>query len=501
MAPTDVDHLRQRARTGVLWVFVDAGVRQVLTLAISIVLARLLLPEDFGTVGTARLFLEVSTVVGNAGMAGAIIQRETIGVGHHDTAFATSTAAGAMLALLFVLIAHPVATFFSNPAVAPIMQIMSLQVVLAAMSATPLALLQRELRFRAVAVLSLVQTLSNGVIAITLALLGFGVWSIVWSSVASAAAYLVVALMAARYWPRLHLSRSAFGELIGFGSALTAKNIFVYISRNIDNFVIAQRLGAAALGFYTRAFALTVIPQRQFVSQLNQVSFPAFARLQTDYVRLRAWFLKGSRTAAIVSVPALVLLAGLASDFTLVLYTDRWAGMIGALQLLCIAGAIKTLHTLAGAVFEATGSLRYDVISSFGNGAVVAVGAYLACPWGIEGVAIAVVGAALGLYIVHGFILRQLIALPLRDYFGVAFWPTTVSLGAMLAVVLIRNLTGMDRWLPAAAVLMTSVLLFGLVYVGFFIVFPRIEFAFLADEVRHWTRRFLPVGRATPGVE
>jgi PST family polysaccharide transporter len=239
------------------WMTASHGIRSFFDIGVSIALARLLFPEDSGVVGMVLVFLQLSWVVGNFGMGLAIVQRREITRRHIDTSFALSTLAGAILAVIFVAAAPLAAAFYDCPRVTGVMRVLSLQIFLSGMAATGAGLLQRELRFREVGLIAIAQSVVNGVIAVTLAFHGFGVWSLAWGPVASALFYCIAANTAARYLPRPRIDRAAFRDLLSFGSAITVKNVFVYISCHADLLIIGKFLGEASLGLYTKAFSLS----------------------------------------------------------------------------------------------------------------------------------------------------------------------------------------------------------------------------------------------------
>ena len=295
----------QRAKEGVLWVFSAYGFSQIIEFGVSVVLARLLFPKDFGIMAIAAMFFEISYVVGNLGMGGALIQRAKISDIHKHVTFLIGSATSALLALGFIALSPVVALFFGNPLAGSVMRWLSLQVFLAGLGTTAMALLERWLLFRQVSLLAILHTSIFGIFAMLLAFKGYGVWSLVWPALIATATQVVAAHWLAGYVPKLAFRRTVFASLFGFGGKLTVKNVFVYCSRNADYFVVGKYLGEVSLGLYARAFTLIAAPQRRLVSRIIMVAFPTFSRIQEDQLQLQRWYLKSARTIAFLSAPVL----------------------------------------------------------------------------------------------------------------------------------------------------------------------------------------------------
>lgn len=434
--PSDqVPGLGDSVRTGLALTGGTYMIRQATELLTSIVLARLLLPQDFGIVAVVGSFLQLSYVVGNLGMSIAVIQARTLSRADCDAAFTLSTTAGVGLTLLALIISPWTARFFAMPILDVAMPIMALQVLLAGLSATPVAILRRELRFGQVAIVDGASTVSYAVTSIGLAAGGYGIWSLVWSPLVSGMWTLLAALVFTRYSPRLGFERDSIRRLLGYGSTLTFKNVFVQLGRNSDNLVVAKLLGATATGLYTRAFNFSTMPQTRLVAVLYSICFPAFCRLRDDQPRFHDWYVKATAGVAVVVFPILLGLGVLAEEFTLAVLGRQWLDMVPSFRLLCMAGLLNSLHMLGSAAIEASGRLRYEVATESVHALLIPAGSILGARYGIEGVSSAVLGAAAMMYLMKGYTLRAAIGLPIRRY-ATAPLPAALSAIVMSAAVL-----------------------------------------------------------------
>jgi PST family polysaccharide transporter len=425
------------------------SLRHLLEFSTGIVLARLLMPSDFGIIAVVSSFMQISYVVGNFGMAGAIVQAETLEDGDCHTATAVSTAVAGLLTLAGIVFAPQAAAFFSMPVLADVMPIMAVQITLAGISSIPLALLRRDFRFGRVAIVESGGAAIYASIGISLALSGYGVWSLVWAPLGSAVWILASSTALAGYVPLPVLNRESVAKLWRFGSGLTLKNVFVYIGRNVDNFIVARALGDAATGVYNRAFNLTRMPQTRLVGILYRVCFPAFCRLRDDRPRFHDWYLRATTAVAVGITPLLLGLGSVAGDFTVAVLGEQWSDMIIPLQILCVSALISCLHTLGGAAIEATGRVHYEVYTQSTYSVLVVVGCLIGTQWGINGVAVGVLGASISLYAMKAFTIRAATGLPISSYIS-AVVPSVLAGIVMSAVVIAYRATDFapdDIWL------------------------------------------------------
>jgi O-antigen/teichoic acid export membrane protein len=345
-----------------------------------------------------------------------------------------------------------------------------------------MATLQRRMSFGKFGLLGILSGVVNGAVAITLALRGFGAWSLVWGMVTSSIVQLFAAHVLARYRPRIRFEYKAFRSLFGFGSALTVKNLFVYLVRNADYFLVGKRLGVAPLGFYTRAFNLMSIPQKELVAQTNRVSFPAFSRIQDDRQRICEWFLKSSQFVAFLSIPVFFGLALLARDFTIVVYTEKWLPMVTALRILALAGSVRVLHSLGGPILEATGRVRLEAVIWLGNAVVLFGTCYIGSFWGIEGVALGVLCTSILMYCVRVLVLRKIVRLPVAAYLRIPSYPVLCSLLACGAVTIAGE--GLPSSWTREVLFLVEVMVFVATYFSLMFLLAREKYGIVFEEGR-----------------
>lgn len=408
--------------------------RQLVELASGIALARLLRPEDFGIVAVVMSFIQISHTVGNLGMGAAVVQTRTLEGETADAAFTVSTFVALGLTLAGVILAPFAATFFHIEALAVAMPILSLQVLLAGLSAVPIALLRRDMKFGRVAMVEGSATFLHAGVGIGMALAGYGFWSLVWAPVAAGLWTVLCTLVASGYRPRFSLPSRREQSMLRFGGGLTLKNVFVFIGRNMDNLIVARMLGEAATGIYTRAFNLTRLPQLRVVNLVYQVSYPAFCRLRDDGPRFHAMFERASRLIALAVAPILLGLAAMSEDFILGVLGPQWAAMTLPLQLLAGAALVNSLHTLVGAAIEASGRVSFEVFTQGAYALMIVVGTIIGARSGIEGVSYAVLVSSLLFFTLKAATLHLALGVPMRRLVKPVLGPLFAA-GIMFAAV------------------------------------------------------------------
>jgi O-antigen/teichoic acid export membrane protein len=379
--------LKRQVVSGIGWKLITQVVVQGTRTAVGIVLARLLSPHDYGLAAMALLFVSVTAVFTDLSLGVALISRRTITEDDRSTSFWTTVAIGALCTGVGIAIAPLVARLFSTPAVAPLFAAASGVVLLISISATQNALLTREMQFRSLQLREMGGAVIGGIVGVTLAVAGFGAWALVVQVLAAEAVALVLVWRFSPWRPRAVYSTDSLRRLGSFAGKTSGARILGYVNLNADNFLIAKFLGAVPLGVYTVAYNVMFAPLSRLALPIQQVLFPAFARMADDPPRVGAAWLRGNRLVAAVSVPAFVGLIVVAPDFVPAVLGDRWHKAIPVLQLLCIAGLAQSLqslnHSILQALDRAGALLAFMIFSATLTVAAFVVGLH----WGVVGVA------------------------------------------------------------------------------------------------------------------
>jgi O-antigen/teichoic acid export membrane protein len=322
-------------------------------MASNVLLAHVLSPQDFGLVAMANLLLAFVGPLHDSGLLPAFVARKDA-IRESAATIAWSTpVTGLGVAAVAVLAAPLAGALFARPDVVPVMRVLALAFVLNGLAVAPLAVISKELAFRAKATVAVAAALTEGIFGITLALRGAGYWSLVGAQLAGAAMTAVAAWSIAPWKPLGRFVWARFREMARFGRHMVAGNLLGLLGSYLDNIVVGRWLGAEALGVYGTAFRWGRLPPQALGTIANQVAFPSYVVVREDPTRLRAAYLRVLRTVATLALPASLGLVVIAPTLVATLYPPRWAGMVAPLQIFAIFGLVNALVATTGDVFKA----------------------------------------------------------------------------------------------------------------------------------------------------
>lgn len=397
--------MTHRTLSGLFWMFSGTGFQGVLQVLVLMVLARMLTPKDFGLVGASLVVVGVCEIFSQLGIGPAIVQRPNIGTKHLRTGFTLSLLLGLLLAGLVAILAPTLSNFFQMEDLTPVLRIMALLFVLKGLSVVAASLLQRELRFRSLAGVQVASyTFGYGLVGISLAWLGLGVWSLVGAQLTQAALETLIMVTIQPHPKRLGVEARAFSQLMRFGSGLTVAQMANYFARQGDNLVVGRWLGAEALGLYSRAYHLMTVPATLFGQAVNKVLFPSMAKLQDKPQRLGTAYRRGVALTALSVLPASATMFVLAPEIIQLLLGPKWSGAVVPFQVLALGMIFRVGYKVSGTLARAKGAVHHLAWRQGVYATLVLGGSLIGQSFGLTGVAFGVVGALA----VHFFLMAQL---------------------------------------------------------------------------------------------
>lgn len=361
---------------------------QVSRLVVALVLARLLAPHDFGLAAMVLVFSSLVLVFSDLGLGAALVQAKELDEDDRCTAFWTTVGSGVVFTAAAVLLAGPIASFYGEPDVEPLCRVFALVFVITSIGATQEALLVRAMAFRSLELRNVVATFVGAAAGITIALADKGAWAIIGQQLGEATTGALLLWRASPWRPRARFSRDALRRMWGFSGWLVGHRLLFYVHRNADNILVGRFVGAAALGAYTIAYNVMLVPFSRIAGPIQRVLWPAFAELQDDAARIVAGWVRVTRILAAVVVPALVGLVVVAPDFVDVVLGERWHEAAPLIQALAWVGVLQAIQVLNVDILQARGRtqlvFRYMVVFTFAHVTAFAIGLH----WGVLGVAI-----------------------------------------------------------------------------------------------------------------
>lgn len=374
--------------SAVRWSAAASWGRQLIQFVTTIVLARILAPEYFGLLAMAQVFVGFASKFSTMGFSQVIVQRKQVTDELLSSLFFVTLAVGCLITLILACVSPVFAWIYGNPEVTPIIAALSLTFILRAPCLVPAALLTRRLAFNRLAVIDVSIAILHAVAAITLAWFGWGVWALVWPTVADPLIRMPMLYIASGWRPQPLFRWIEVRSVMGFGANLTGYSIFNYFARNADNFIIGAFLGPIPLGYYSLAYGIMRRPRKAINSVLGRVLFPVFSRMQDDDARLKAAYLRTVGAIAFVTFPMMLGIVVVARPFVEVLLGERWLPAVPLIYVLAPLGLLLSISTPAGNLYLAKGRADWALRWSIGAGTFRTCGFLAGLPWGVYGVSV-----------------------------------------------------------------------------------------------------------------
>ncbi len=362
---------RTRTLTALRWSAVARVLQQVLQYLTLLMLARRLGPEPYGLVGMVLVFSGFAALVAEFGFGSAIVQGKTLTDEQISSIFWINVLSGLALCLAFLGLSPFIASFYRTPALTTVARVVSITFLSGTVGIVPRALLQRAMDFRRIAIADISASILGNSVAIVLVFLHAGVFALVVGTVTSSVTTSLLLLRVARYRPLAVLQPRSVRSVLGYGGNLTGFHMVNYWSRNADNLLIGRMMGTTALGLYSRAYSLMVLPLSHIVAMVSSVMFAAMCAIQDDKPRVRQFFLRALALVALFSFPMMAGLFVVAEPFVVALIGVSWSGVVPILRIFCWVGALQSLGGPLGWIYTSQG--RTDLMFRWGIGAGVAL--------------------------------------------------------------------------------------------------------------------------------
>lgn len=336
METNDNKDIVKSTSRGFVWKLLEKVFGQVVMLVIQIILARLLSPDDYGAVGLLTIFITISDVFILQGFTTALIQKKNPDEVDYSSVFYANLMVSVVLYVILFFVAPLVGKYYNNAALVPFMRVLSLNVIIGAIPAVSNAILSRNLDFKKSFFRNAANSLTQGVVGITLALLGFGAWSMVICKIAGTFVGAIVLFITVRWLPKPVFSFKRIGKLFKYSSKVLGTGLLNAIFNNLNAILIGRYHSTAAVGYYQRGQSIPQVAMTSLDGAMSEVLYPSFSRQQDDIVMLKNSVRKTIQISMFVCCPILVGLLVIAKPLTIVLLTDKWLPSVPYMQLMCI---------------------------------------------------------------------------------------------------------------------------------------------------------------------
>lgn len=351
--------LKDKTVKGVIWSAVDRFSAQGIQFVFSILIARLLVPEDYGVIAMLGIFMAVSQTFIDSGFGTALIRK----IDRTETDFSTVFYFNIVVAAVFYLIlffsAPAIARFYETPLLESVTKVVALNLIIGSLSGIHNAKLSIDIDFKSRAKISILTTLLTGAVGLWMAYAGYGVWALVVQNLCSSVLRTVMLWIIVKWRPKLIFSWKSFKELFSFGSKLLASGLLDTVYNNLYTLIIGKVFTSATLGLYSKANSLAQFPSSNITGVLQTVTFPVLSTIQNEEERLADAYKRFLKLSAFVVFPLMIGLAAVADPFIRIALTDKWEGSIYLLQIICFALMWYPIHAINLNILQVKGRSDY----------------------------------------------------------------------------------------------------------------------------------------------
>jgi O-antigen/teichoic acid export membrane protein len=336
--------LKKQALSGVFWSSIQLFSGQFIGFGVSLILARLLLPSEFGLIAMLGVFVGLANVLINGGLTQSLIRSENLDDEDYSTVFYFNLVGGILIYGIIYFSAPLIAAFYNQELLTAIVRVYCLTFIINAFSAIQTTRLTKMMDFKTQMKVSLPSLIIGSIVGITMAYKGYGVWSLVWSAIIQTLAATIQLWYWAKWRPLWAFNIEKFKKHFHYGVKLMLSGILDIIFTNAYTIIIGKFFAPAQVGFYNRANALKMLPVSSLSSIVTKVSFPLFSTIQNDDVRLKSVYKRIMQMVIFLVAPTLIIMAVLAEPLFRFLFTEKWLPAVPYFQILCFSGIMYPIH-------------------------------------------------------------------------------------------------------------------------------------------------------------
>ncbi|HIZ92034.1 MAG TPA: lipopolysaccharide biosynthesis protein [Candidatus Bacteroides merdavium] len=429
------ESLKNKTVKGVGWSFIDNLSSSGITFLVGLVLARLLTPSEYGIMAILTIFIAVSNSIVDSGFSNALIRKTDAKRVDYNTVFLFNLVVSGLLYVVLFFAAPAISVFFKEPLLVEVMRVIGWVLVINALAIIPRTLFVKDVDFKTQTKVSLIASVSSGVVGIGMALAGMGVWSLVGQQLSRQLLNTLFLWVYSTWRPIWEFSLQSFRELFGFGSKLLLSGLLDTVFKEIYSLVIGRCYTSAQLGQYTRASQFNQIFSSNLTTVIQRVSYPVLSSIQDESERLREAYRKVIKSTMLITFACMLGLAAVAKPLLIILIGEKWLPAVGFLQIICFSGMLYPLHAINLNILQVKGRsdllLKLEIIKK-----IIAVGPLiLGVLFSIE-------------YMLWGSVCTSLIAYFLNSYYSANLisYPTKEQVKDILPTFLVSFVTAAVMW-------------------------------------------------------
>ena len=419
--------LRQKAASGMVWTALQKYSTMFIQFISGIILARLLTPYDYGCIGMLMIFIVVAESFIDGGFGSALIQKKQPTQEDYSTIFFWNIGMATVLYTILFFSAPAIARFYKIPLLCSVLRVQGLILFIYAFNIVQRNQLQKRLRFKILSVVSIISSVIALIVTIVMAYHGFGVWSLVAQVLIIAAIPAIVFWFYVKWRPLRVFSWKSFKELFSFGFYMFLTHVINQFGQQIQGLLIGKMYNPSTMGFYSKAYGAERLASTSISQVLTQVTYPLYAEVQDDKVKLAGMIKRLTMTLAYITFPLMFVLLLCAKPIFVLLYSDRWLSSVPYFQVLCIAGLAYCLQSVNFQSIAAIGKSKvmflWAILKRIVGVGMIVCGLFL---WGMNGLLIGVVLNTWFAYLVNVFLVSK--------YIGYKWWLQLYDISSILVV-------------------------------------------------------------------
>lgn len=379
-------NLKGVAARGLFWSAMERFGAQGIQFVFGILIARILMPADYGLLGMILIFMAVGQTLMDSGFGSALIWKKAPTENDYSTVFYFNISISVVLYTIFFFLAPFISRFYNEPLLTDLIRIISLNFIILSFSLIQQTILQKRVDFKLLAYANIAGSLLAGAVALYLALNGFGVWAIVYQILVKSFLTTAILWIYNKWSPVFVFSWLSLKELFGYGAKLTGAGLIYTIFQYFYYNVIGKLFPVDVLGLYTRAAQLQEFPVKTIGSVFQRVAFPVFATIQDENERLKNAVGKTLRTMAFFNFPILIGLIAVADNLIVVLLTEKWLPASDYFKLLCLIGLFYSFHVVFGEILKTKGKSKWILNLEFVSKSIMIINIFVTWRWGITAI-------------------------------------------------------------------------------------------------------------------
>ena len=455
--------LGNKVISGTLWATADRFISMGIQFLTNLILARLLMPSDFGCIGMLAIFILVSQTIIDGGFGSALIQKKEPTQADYSTIFYLNLFFSIGLYCILFFFAPLIASFYRMPVLDGVLKAWGMVLIINSLGLVQNNRLKKKIAFREIAIVNVSSYLTGAVVAVFLAFRGYGVWSLVALQIIYSVFSTLFYWLYTRWHPSFCFSLQSLKSLFGFGSYILFSNILQEVCKNLQGLIIGRRFSSTEMGLYTQAKKLGDVAYYTLPNVIVQVMFPVYSQLQTEVSRLREVLRINVRVISFVTFPLMMLLIEVAFPLITFLYGSKWEAAVPYFQVLCVGGLFVCLQNINYYAIAALGKSRILFGWSFYKWGMLLFLLLVGMHWGMYGILCGMIVSELNIYLVNAALVSKYVSYSVWRQLGDIMPILLISIATWVLTYMAR-----DYWQLHFSF---QILLFVVMYVSFTYLF------------------------------